>query len=369
MPPYDVAVIGTGPDPETPSVESFAMAYRHAEAYERRDDCRLVAAADHTTERVEAFGDRFEVPVDARFTDAIEMVETIEPDVVSITVPPDAHAPLTTACARRGVEAIHCEKPMAETWAGAQRMTQAAWRADAQLTFHRMRRFGRPFRATAELVAEGAIGDLRRIEISWGDFYDTGAHAIDLAGMFAGEPQAEWVIAQLDYREADLRFGMHQENQMLAQWAYDNGIQAIMATGAGEDLAGGAFHLVGDDGAIRIDSDAGPMLEVRRAGSAVWETIDVDGEGLHDAGTDEYQYGSAYHQRAIDDVIEALGSDRESELRARNGLNTAEIIFGGYESVRRRGRVDFPLTIEDNPFEAMVEAGEVGPASENEESL
>ncbi|WP_136687061.1 Gfo/Idh/MocA family protein [Halorhabdus amylolytica] len=365
MSPYDVAIVGTGPDPENPTVESFAMAYRHAEAYERREDCRLLAAADLVSERVETFGDRFELPTDARFTDAVEMFEAIEPDVVSITVPPEVHTDLVAAAARRGVEAIHCEKPMAATWAGAQRMAQEAWRADAQLTFHRMRRFGRPFRSATELVADGAIGDLRRIEISWGDFYDTGAHAIDLAGMIAGEPRAEWVIAQLDYREEDLRFGMHQENQMFAQWEYDTGVQAIMATGEGDGLAGGAFHVVGDDGEIRIDSDDGPMLEVRRAGTATWETIDIDGEGLHDAGSDEYQYGSVYHQRAIDDVIEALGGDRESELRARNGLNTAEIIFGGYESVRRRGRVDFPLTIEDNPFEAMIESGEIGPDSDN----
>ncbi|WP_210409001.1 hypothetical protein [Halorhabdus rudnickae] len=63
MSPYDVAVVGTGPNPSDPSVESFAMAYRHAEAYERRDDCQLVAATDRHANRVAAFGDRFDVPV------------------------------------------------------------------------------------------------------------------------------------------------------------------------------------------------------------------------------------------------------------------------------------------------------------------
>lgn len=363
MSPYDVAVVGTGPDPENPTVESFAMAYRHAEAYERREDCRLVAAADRHADRVAAFGDRFEVPADGRFTDAETMLGAVEPDVVSLTVQPQVHAELTEACFDHGVAAVHCEKPIAATWADARRMAEVARAADGQLTFHRMRRFGRPFRAAAELLADGAIGDLRRVEISWGDCFDTGAHSVDMAGMFAGEPRAEWVIAQLDYREEDLRFGMHQENQMLAQWAYENGVQGIMATGTGGDFAGGAFHLVGEAGEIRIDSDDGPMLAVRRAGSATPESVDVDGEGLHHAGTDDYQYGSAYHQRAIDDVIDALGTDRESELGVENGLKTAEILFGGYESVRRRGRVDFPLEIADNPLEAMVEAGAVGPAA------
>ncbi|CCQ32159.1 myo-inositol 2-dehydrogenase protein [Halorhabdus tiamatea SARL4B] len=361
---YDVAVVGTGAAPESPTVESWSMAYRHAEAYERNDETRLVAAADRHRERVDAFGDRFDLPADGRFTDAIELLDAIEPDVVSLTVPPEAHTELTVAAARRGVEAIHCEKPMAATWAGAQRMAGEAWRADAQLTFHRMRRFGRPFRAAKEILEGGEIGDLRRVEIGWDDFYDTGAHSIDLAGMFAGEPRAKWVLAQLDYRKEDVRFGMHQENQMLAHWEYDNGVQGLLSTGEPSDLVGAAFHLVGSDGEIRIDADDGPMLEVRRSESGTWETVDVDGETLHHAGTGDYEYANAYHQRAIDDVIEALGSDHESELRAHNGLNTAEIIFGGYESVRQRGRVDFPLEIEDNPFEAMVKAGEVGPASE-----
>lgn len=174
--------------------------------------------------------------------------------------------------------------------------------------------------------------------------------------MFAGEPQAEWVLAQLDYREEDVRFGMHQENQMLAQREDDNGVDGLLSTGEKSGLVGAAFHLVGSDGAIRIDTDDGPMLEVRRAGSGTWETVDIDGETLHHAGTGTYEYGNAYHQR----VIDALGSDHESELRAGNGLNTAEIIFGGYESVRQRGRVDFPLTIADNLFEAMYRQARAG---------
>ena len=37
------------------------------------------------------------------------------------------------------------------------------------------------------------------------------------------------------------------------------------------------------------------------------------------------------------------------------------MIFGAWESARRRGRVEFPLDIEDNPLEAMVESGELTP--------
>ena len=68
-------------------------------------------------------------------------------------------------------------------------------------------------------------------------------------------------------------------------------------------------------------------------------------------------------ERAIAEVIDALRSGRESELSARRALNATEIIFAIYESSRRRGRVDLPLTISDSPLAAMVEAGQLLVAS------
>jgi len=227
-----------------------------------------------------------------------------------------------------------------------------------QLTFNRQRRFGKPYREARDLVRSGEIGELRRVETAWGDFFDTGAHTIDLTGMLAGEPSPEWVIAQIDYREEDLRFSMHQENQAWALWEYDNGVQGVLSTGEGSDLCDAAHRMVGTEGEIRIESDTGNMLEIRRNGDD-WAAVDVAGENLHGADADDRQYGSEYIDRAADEVVKALQSGRESELSARRGLNTAEIIFGGYHSARKRGRVEFPLEVEDSAFESMVAAGDL----------
>ncbi|WP_238717315.1 Gfo/Idh/MocA family protein [Natronorubrum halophilum] len=365
---YDVAIVGTGPDPDTPTLDGFAMGYRHAEAYRNHDRCRLVACADVVPENGAAFADEFDIAAERVFEDYRELLATVEPDVVSVAVPPAIHEEIVVGCARSGVvDAIHCEKPMAHTWASAKRLVQSCWRKDVQLTFNRQRRFGRPFVDARKLLEDGEIGDLERIEIGWGDFYDTGAHTVDLAGMFAGDRSAEWVIAQLDYREEDQRFGSHQENQMWAQWRYDNGVYGVVSTGTGSEMVGAAILLRGTDGQIRIAVDDGPMLELRRGGST--EQLDVDGETMHRTGTERDRFGSRFHDRAIDHVLECLESGTEPKLSGRIGLNTAEILFGGYESVRRRGRVDFPLEIDDNPLEAMVDSGELTPepAADEEE--
>jgi predicted dehydrogenase len=357
---YEVAVIGTGPDPENPTTEGFAMGYRHAESFENNDRCEVVACADIVPENAEAFGRTFDLPDEHVFEDYEAMLAAVEPDIVTVAVPPMIHEDVVVDCARSGVvEAIHAEKPMAHTWGSAQRMAQACWRRDVQLTFNRQRRFGKPFRESRRLIDEGAIGDLRRVETTWSDLYDTGAHTIDLTGMFAGEAEPEWVIAQIDYREEDVRFGMHQENQAWALWEYETGVQGVISGGPGSGFADAAHVLRGTDGEIRIDSETGNMLEIRRAGDAEWEAIGVDGETLHGTAADGDRYGSEYIDRAAAEVLAALREGRESELDAKNGLKTAEIIFGAYESARKRGRVDFPLDAEDNAFEALVAAGEL----------
>ncbi len=66
--------------------------------------------------------------------------------------------------------------------------------------------------------------------------------------------------------------------------------------------------------------------------------------------------------RAIADAVACLLDGRRCQLEARNALIATEIIFGAYESSRRRGRVDFPLDIDDNPLASMVEDGSLTPA-------
>lgn len=359
MSTYTVAIVGTGPDPAHPSVEGFAMGYRHAEAYRNDDRCRLVGCADIVPENGRAFADAFGLAADAVYEDYERMVADLDPDVVSVAVPPAVHEPVVVGCARAGIPAIHCEKPMAADWAGAQRMVQACWRRGVQLTFNRQRRFARPVVEAKRLLDDGVVGDLRRIEIGWGDFYDTGAHTVDLAGMFNDERPADWVLAALDYRDEDRRFGAHQENQMWAQWRYDNGVYGVLSTGAGAGLVDAAIVLRGSDGTIRLDVDGGPMLDV--GAGADRRTVDVEGESMHATGRETDRYGSELLDRVVAEIVDALDTGRESALGGRTGLNTAEILFAGYESVRRRGRVDLPLDVDDNALEAMVESGDLEP--------
>jgi len=255
----DVAVVGTGPDPETPSVDGFAMAYRHADAYEAIDDCRLTGCADIVPENARAFADSYGLPDGAVFEDYERMLEALEPDVVSVCVPPAVHADVVVGCAESGVVgAVHCEKPMAETWGGARRMVDACRAAGVQLTFNHQRRFGTLFRQARAAVE--ALGGADRVAFTWDDFFDNGTHCIDMCNYFAGEPPTEWVIAGLDYRREDVRFGAHSENQICAEWGYEDGTYGMATTGVGDGAFGGDWHVRCADGELEVHLTDGEYL-------------------------------------------------------------------------------------------------------------
>ena len=113
-----VAVVGTGADPDEKSRDGFAMGYRHANAYQEVDGCELVACADIVRENAERFAETYDIPESGVFEDYRAMARTVEPEIVSVAVPPGVHAEIVTGLAEVGtVSAIHCEKPMAKTWA------------------------------------------------------------------------------------------------------------------------------------------------------------------------------------------------------------------------------------------------------------
>ena len=356
---YTVGFIGTGPEPEVQDWgNSAAMAYRHAPGYQRLENCEIVACADIVRENAEDFAAEFGIDDENVFEDSVEMLETVEPDVVSVSTPVPTHAPIVLDALKTGVlEAIHCEKPMATTWGDARLMAQEADRRDVQLTFNHQRRMAPPWRDAKDLLDEGAIGALERIEVSCGELLDNATHYIDLANMYNGERQPEWVLGNVDYREEHVKYGAHNENQGLAQWAYGNGVHGLAATGYGEDFVGATVRLEGTEGEIRVNPGWGgdDPLTYRSADTNGWEA----------AGTTETDATAI--ELAIEHLIGCLDDGTEPELSARHALSTTEVIFAAWESARKRGRVDLPLRIDDNPLEAMVESGELTPEPADED--
>lgn len=353
---YTVAFIGTGPDPENPNWgTSAAMAYHHADAYQRNESCTLVACADLIREHGERFAERFDIPEDHVFEGYIEMLNSVAPDIVSICTPVPTHTDIVVDVAEHGtVSAVHCEKPMADTWEDSQRMAAVAETTGVQLTFNHQRRFAPATRTAADLLADGKIGDLVRFEVGGKNLFDFGSHLIDLCTHFHSTGDPEWVLSQIDYHTENIRYGTHNENQAIAHWQYDDGVDAILSSGNDASLVDCLVRIVGTKGSLdlwpQVDEDS-PALRVTRGG----ETTSVE------VGEEAMLCG------AINHLVDCLDTGETPLIAANETLKAMEIIFGCWESARKRSRVDFPLDIQDNPLEAMIEDGVLTPVTSDEQ--
>lgn len=343
-----VAVIGAGADPESVGPDGFSMGYRHADAIESIEECELVGVADIVEENAVAFADAYDLGDEAVFTDVEALVEEVSPELVTVAVPPHVHADVVIACARGGVEAIHCEKPIAASWGDSRLLCQEAARFGVQLTFNHQRRFKPSWELAQELLADGAVGEIERVETYATNLYDWGTHCLDALGFFSGDVPADWVLAGLDYREENVWFGVHNENHATVSWEYENGIHGQAFTGGPWNPLDCRHRIAGTEGELRVDVTDGAGVEVRR--------FDGDGETHDPAGADAIRLAMA-------DALNAYRSAGTSRLAASNALNATEIIFAAYESVRRRGRVELPLDVGDHPLEAMVADGTLNPTA------
>jgi len=342
---YRVGIIGCGKPWRSEGATGFGMSHAHAEGYKASPDCRIVALADISEENARAFQERH--GGEAIYTDYREMLAKERLDIVSISTWPHLHAPMVIASAEAGVKAIHCEKPMALTYGDSLRMVEVCERHGVQLTFNHQRRFNAPFRKARELLREGAIGQLERIDATCGNLYDWGTHWFDMLFFFNDETPAEWVIGQIDLRGSHRVFGAPIEGHGLSHFKFRNGVHGVMMTGHGAPHPL-LISLTGSDGVIEIGRSNETPLRIWGRGHSGWEPVAVD-EGLH--GFDSVT-------RGVLDLVDALKTGREPELAGRRALRATELIFATYESSRRRARVDLPLDISDSPLQAMIdEAG------------
>ena len=340
---YQVGIIGCGKPWRSEGATGFGMSHAHAQGYNASLDCKIVALADISEENARAFqekngGDRI-------YTSYHTMLAQEQLDIVSISTWPHLHAPMVIDCAAAGVKAIHCEKPMAPTFGEAKRMVEACERNGVQLTFNHQRRFNQPFRKARELVRAGAIGTLQRIEATCDNLMDWGTHWFDMCCFLNDETPVEWVIGQIEGRGSKKIFGLLCEGQGISHFQFQNGVTGLLITGTNAQPRLG-IRLSGTDGVLEIGASEEAPLRLLGAGQG-WTTVAVD-EGMH--GLDKVGLG-------VLDLVDALKTGREPELAARRALRATELIFATYESSRRRGRIDLPLTIEDSPFLSMVEAG------------
>ncbi len=154
-----------------------------------------VAVCDLDPERLTAAEADF--PGIETYSSLDELLETSDVDLLAVITPHNTHADLAVRCLEAGRHVV-VEKPMALTTEECDRMIAAARDSDVLLsTYHNRHWDGCVLRATRQLVGEGIVGEIYRIEahmggyrrpgdwwrarrpVSGGILYDWGVHLLE----------------------------------------------------------------------------------------------------------------------------------------------------------------------------------------------
>ncbi len=186
----------------------------HADSIARAEGCKLVAAADIDEGVLKALATRH--GLERTFSDYHDLLTDPEIDAVTVGVPNHLHAPITLD-ALAASKHVFCEKPIATTYADAERMANAAHAKGRRLVIGVVNRYADSVNQIKRIVESGDIGEVYQVNIKFksyrsipglggwftdksraggGVMIDWGVHFIDLVFYILGAPRVLAVSGQ-----------------------------------------------------------------------------------------------------------------------------------------------------------------------------
>ena len=283
------------------------IAHTFATALQSVPDAELVAVGSRAQEKADAFAEEFGAP--RRHASYEALADDADVDIVYVATPHPQHKACSMLCLEAG-KAVLCEKPLTVNAAEAEELVVCARGRGLFLMEAMWTRFFPLMARVRELLAAGAIGEVRMLqadfgfrsgwnpegrllnrELGGGALLDVGVYVVALAYMVFGESPVD-VQAAAHIGET----GVDEQTGMLLH--YDGGELALLSCA----IRTGTRHearIIGTEGSIYIPT-------FWRATSA---TLDVRGES-----SVTVTEPSGYHYEAAE-VMACLHADqRESAL-------------------------------------------------------
>jgi predicted dehydrogenase len=326
------------------------VAGEHIKAYQQNRHCQVVALASHSREHAEAVREQYGLGDAHVYTDYHELLRDGRVDVVSICSKNHEHVDQSVAAADAGKHLL-IEKPVALDLAGLRRVERAVQQAGVKCQVGFELHWSPYFQSVHHMVDAGFFGPLFYAECdylsgNWEQWYpgyawvktkEQGGSALPAAACHAVD-----AIRQFMGSEAVEVFAYAGNFTGVMEW--DPTIVTIIrfANGAigkvGCVLEGNVkyifnLQLHGPRGTLINDRFRTRYLDPGLEGWAHFPTVLPDTpEVTHHPFPGE-----------IDDLIEAVLTDREPLVNIRDGVKTHELVLAAEQSAREGRPVKLPL--------------------------
>jgi predicted dehydrogenase len=334
------------------------MATNHIHGYLDSKRYEVVALADLEETAMAEQDARFGI-APRHYTDARAMLAQERPDVVSICVWHTGHAPWTIAAAAAHPKAILCEKPMADTVGHAEQMLLACKRHKVKLAIAHQRRFLPAYTLARELIAAGAIGNVRALQSFGTDgLPNFSSHQTDMYRYLLAD-ECDWVMGNIERKTDRYERATRIEDNAMGVFHFTHGAVAFLLSDLVPTVYQGAV-IYGTDGMINLTTSNLQLLNQDTGGR--WQLHEPDGKFYTVAGSGdafEWREAGALQAAELADWID--GTLAEFRGEATHGFQALQMIHAVYESARMHEKVFLPLQTRANPLDVMVESGHLAP--------
>jgi len=349
---YRAAIVGAGGiagmgilglhDAEDIGEKKFTAS--HAGGYDATEGVELVAVADIDEERLDTFGEAWEIPPAGRYTDHREMLREEELDAVSVATPSYLHHDHVIDAAELAAPGVvWCEKPIASGVTEGREMIAACEEAGSELLVNHSFRFTEKFVRLREAMREGLLGEVHSVHAGFRmELLRNSTHVFDTLGWLLGE------------RAREVSGYLTGENEAA---------DALEAGQEVDDVGGGGHLVYGEDTFVTVDCTV-----ARTPSSMLYRFVGSDGklslnnddnewrywaledgthvEREHPAVADGWTWTGDYESafpNAAEHVVELLDGGAENRSPGGAALRSLEIIAALYVSHHSGGRVEIPL--------------------------
>lgn len=316
-----------------------------------REDCRIVAAAEHHPEKAKPLEDRFGVQCTADY-DAV--LENPEVDIVSIAT--DFYLKRTlvqkaVACGKH----VLVDKALARTVREAREIVTAADGAEVKVVLAYPFRFMPALRTLSQAIRGGECGRIASFShhfirqfpdgdlmayVSYptpsrvnggGELINLGSHPVDYLCSLFGLPK---------------RVYCHMETAFWGEY-YDPLGTEDMATLFCE-YEGFAATIV--TGRNKVSEETSPVNTVEATCQGRWMRTDGDAYAINGAPVEIPPAALSPSAACVQHLIECVVTDSQPEVGLPSGLAVAELTTAGYQSAATGNFVTLPLEDETHPL-------------------
>jgi len=310
-------------------------------------DAVLSAVCDNNPAKIENFKEKTNLKDLAYFSDYKEMLDSGLCDAILVETPHYQHPEIVIECLKRGLHVI-CEKPAGVYTKQVKEMNEVAKNSKALFALMFNQRTNCVYRKMKEIIAEGGIGELQRVNwiiTDWfrtQQYYDSGSWRATWEGEGGGVlinqcphqiDLVQWVVGEMPVSVTGFcQYGkwhdIEVEDEVTAFFKYKNGATGVFITTTGEAPGTNRLEISGTKG--KLLSEGGKTLTWYKNATDSQEHSKTSTEGFKKPDREiievETDGQNPQHAGIINNFTAAILGKEPLFVDGKDGINGVELM-------------------------------------------